>query len=114
VTECALESVRTFRNGVPVRTHSRKRGTADGPTLGDMGSNEPVCPACGQPVEMVVRRHKTLGAWVPTWVHGPCGNRECERCPDHDAVAGPPTGPLRTEPAENTDPTPEPGPRSTP
>ncbi|MEV0692889.1 hypothetical protein [Streptomyces sp. NPDC050388] len=79
-----------------------------------MGSDEPVCPACGQPVEMVVRRHKTLGAWVPTWVHGPCGNRECERCPDRDAVAGPPTGSLRTEPAENAARTKEAGPRSTP
>jgi hypothetical protein len=28
---------------------------------------------------MVVRRHKTLGAWVPVWVHGPCRNPKCER-----------------------------------
>nr|WP_229875968.1 hypothetical protein [Streptomyces albaduncus] len=44
-----------------------------------MGSEQPVCPACGQPVELVVRRHKTLGAWVPVWVHGPCRNPKCER-----------------------------------
>lgn len=43
-----------------------------------MGSEEHVCPACGQPVDTVVRRHKTLGAWVPTWVAGPCRNPECE------------------------------------
>lgn len=53
-----------------------------------MGSEQPVCPACGQPVEMVVRRHKTLGAWVPAWVHGPCRNPECEECPDRAAGAG--------------------------
>ncbi|GGW87056.1 hypothetical protein GCM10010297_05040 [Streptomyces malachitofuscus] len=39
-------------------------------------------------MEMVVRRHKTLGAWVPVWVQGPCRNRECEKCPDHEADAG--------------------------
>ncbi|WP_426568713.1 hypothetical protein [Streptomyces canus] len=37
-----------------------------------------VCPACGQPVDTVVRRHKTLGAWVPRWVAGPCHNPDCE------------------------------------
>ncbi|OSP43856.1 MULTISPECIES: hypothetical protein [unclassified Streptomyces] len=53
-----------------------------------MDSEQPVCPACGQPVETVVRRHKTLGAWVPVWTHGPCRNRECEKCPDHETEAG--------------------------
>ncbi|SOR79159.1 hypothetical protein SCNRRL3882_2622 [Streptomyces chartreusis NRRL 3882] len=28
-------------------------------------------------METVVRRHKTLGAWVPLWVAGPCRNPEC-------------------------------------
>ncbi|MFJ8052191.1 hypothetical protein [Streptomyces luteogriseus] len=42
-----------------------------------MGSEQHVCPACGQPVETVVRRHKTLGTWVPLWVAGPCRNPEC-------------------------------------
>ncbi|MEG8278061.1 hypothetical protein [Streptomyces sp. AHA2] len=43
-----------------------------------MGSSEEhVCPTCGQPVETVVRRHKTLGAWVPRWVAGPCRNPDC-------------------------------------
>ncbi|KUM70762.1 hypothetical protein [Streptomyces curacoi] len=43
-----------------------------------MDSEEHVCPACGQPVETVVKRHKTLGAWVPVWVAGPCRNPKCE------------------------------------
>ncbi|MFJ4203752.1 hypothetical protein ACIP2Y_29545 [Streptomyces sviceus] len=43
-----------------------------------MDSDERVCPVCGQPVETVVRRHKTLGAWVPVWTSGPCHNPECE------------------------------------
>ncbi|WP_367320881.1 hypothetical protein [Streptomyces sp. HUAS ZL42] len=43
-----------------------------------MDSDNHVCPACGQPVETVVKRHKTLGAWVPKWVAGPCRNPKCE------------------------------------
>ncbi|WNZ14852.1 hypothetical protein [Streptomyces sp. 11x1] len=42
-----------------------------------MGIDEHVCPVCGQPVATVVRRHKTLGAWVPVWGPGPCRNHEC-------------------------------------
>ncbi|MBZ9642605.1 hypothetical protein [Streptomyces sp. PSKA30] len=47
--------------------------------------SEKVCPVCGQPVETVVRRHKTLGAWVPTWVAGPCRNPKCEAYAGGDA-----------------------------
>ncbi|MER5905246.1 hypothetical protein ABT150_35060 [Streptomyces mirabilis] len=44
-----------------------------------MGTDEHVCPACRQPVTTtVVRRHKTLGAFVPVWGPGPCHNPECE------------------------------------
>ncbi|MDT0394365.1 MULTISPECIES: hypothetical protein [Streptomyces] len=50
-----------------------------------MDSEQPVCPACGQPVETVVRRHKTLGAWVPVWEQGPCHNPKCEKSPDLEA-----------------------------
>ncbi|NEB05535.1 hypothetical protein [Streptomyces sp. SID13726] len=53
-----------------------------------MGSDEHVCPSCGQPVETVVRRHKTLGAWVPVWVAGPCRNQECAACADGQAESG--------------------------
>ncbi|MEU6575398.1 hypothetical protein [Streptomyces sp. NPDC046805] len=42
-----------------------------------MDSQEHACPVCGQPVETVVRRHKTLGAWVPVWGPGPCHNTDC-------------------------------------
>ncbi|WP_458245612.1 hypothetical protein [Streptomyces sp. MAI_2237] len=42
-----------------------------------MDSSDQVCPVCGQPVETVVKRHKTLGAWVPLWTPGPCHNPEC-------------------------------------
>lgn len=51
-----------------------------------MGSQEHHCPDCGQPVETVVRRHKTLGAWVPTWVAGPCHNPECGACAEAGAA----------------------------
>lgn len=43
-----------------------------------MGREEHTCPDCGQPVATVVQRYKTLGAWVPKWVAGPCRNPECE------------------------------------
>lgn len=35
------------------------------------------CAACGQPVESVVKRHKTLGTYVPLWKPGPCRNPDC-------------------------------------
>jgi hypothetical protein len=56
-----------------------------------MGSERHVCPACGQPVETVVRRHKTLGAWVPLWVAGPCRNPECGAY-DAEGASGSDTG----------------------
>ncbi|MFB0618288.1 hypothetical protein [Streptomyces sp. AGS-58] len=46
-----------------------------------MDSEQPVCPVCGQPVDMVVRRHKTLGAWVPVWTPGPCHSPDCASGP---------------------------------
>ena len=45
-----------------------------------MDSEEHVCPVCGQPVDTVVRRHKTLGIWVPVWGPGPCHNPKCAAC----------------------------------
>ncbi|MFE7836642.1 hypothetical protein ACFU53_11485 [Streptomyces sp. NPDC057474] len=52
-----------------------------------MGIDEHVCPVCGQPVATVVRRHKTLGAWVPVWSPGPCRNHECAVYVDEAAEA---------------------------
>ncbi|MFF9057841.1 hypothetical protein ACF09K_03900 [Streptomyces sp. NPDC014882] len=42
-----------------------------------MDREKHVCPDCGQTVDTVVRRHKTLGAWVPRWAAGPCHNPDC-------------------------------------
>lgn len=42
-----------------------------------MDGEDHVCPACGQRVDTVVGRHKTLGAWVPRWGPGPCRNPDC-------------------------------------
>ncbi|MEU9447948.1 hypothetical protein [Streptomyces sp. NPDC048277] len=58
------------------------------------------CPVCGQPVEsVVVRRYKTLGAWVPVWGPGPCRNPDCaeyggrSRAPERQSVPhAPPPG----------------------
>lgn len=38
-------------------------------------------------METVVKRHKTLGAWVPVWVAGPCRNQECEAYIEEGAEA---------------------------
>ncbi|GGT39257.1 hypothetical protein [Streptomyces purpureus] len=51
---------------------SEGRGTVRGP------QSEPVCPACGQPVGTVIKRHKSLGAWVPVWEPQPCHNPDCK------------------------------------
>ncbi|CUW31029.1 hypothetical protein [Streptomyces reticuli] len=48
-----------------------------------MDSEKYVCPVCGQAVDTVVKRHKTLGAWVPVWGPGPCHDPGCA------AYAGP-------------------------
>ncbi|NEC91596.1 hypothetical protein [Streptomyces sp. SID12501] len=50
------------------------------------------CPVCGQHVTTVVRRYKTLGAWVPKWVAGPCRNTECEAYVDPEAEAAADSG----------------------
>ncbi|MEU9439873.1 hypothetical protein AB0D42_02860 [Streptomyces sp. NPDC048304] len=42
-----------------------------------MDREDHVCPVCGQPVDTVVGRRKTLGAWVPVWGPGPCRNPDC-------------------------------------
>ncbi len=42
-------------------------------------------------METVVRRHKTLGTWVPLWVAGPCHNPECGAY-DAEGAAGGDTG----------------------
>ncbi|MGW5423062.1 hypothetical protein [Streptomyces sp. NPDC003943] len=36
------------------------------------------CPACGEPRQVLARRHKVLGAWVPEWEVQPCRNPGCE------------------------------------
>ncbi|GHG96750.1 hypothetical protein [Streptomyces lanatus] len=66
-----------------------------------MGSQEHVCPECGQPVDTVVKRHKTLGAWVPTWVGGPCKNPDCAAYADSEEGAEPEE--KRAEKHEETD-----------
>ncbi|MFF3315647.1 hypothetical protein ACFYV5_09040 [Streptomyces sp. NPDC003035] len=38
----------------------------------------PRCQACGQPLGIVAKRHKVLGAWVPEWEVQPCRNARCE------------------------------------
>ncbi|MEU9375245.1 hypothetical protein AB0D94_15920 [Streptomyces sp. NPDC048255] len=43
------------------------------------GHAQQTCPACGSPVDTLVKRRKSLGIFVPVWVAGPCRNPECPR-----------------------------------
>ncbi|MFF4577251.1 hypothetical protein [Streptomyces sp. NPDC001389] len=43
------------------------------------GHEQRICPACGKPVETVVRRRKSLGIFIPEWGPGPCRNADCPR-----------------------------------
>ncbi|MER6952706.1 MULTISPECIES: hypothetical protein [unclassified Streptomyces] len=63
-----------------------------------MDREQRVCPTCGQPVQSVIQRYKTLGAWVPRWVPGPCHNPKC------DAHVGPDAEPLEQDPDPHTAP----------
>ncbi|MEU9731686.1 hypothetical protein [Streptomyces sp. NPDC048002] len=38
------------------------------------------CRSCGQQVDAVVERHKTMGVYVPRWTAGPCHNPRCNEC----------------------------------
>ncbi|GAB1332485.1 hypothetical protein [Streptomyces sennicomposti] len=62
-----------------------------------MDEDEHVCPVCGQSVGTVVRRHKTLGVWVPVRRPGPCRNPDC----------GTPERPSPEQPDEPQEPRPE-------
>lgn len=61
------------------------------------GRAEHVCPMCKQPVETVVKRRKVLGAYVPSWVPGPCHQEDCSARADHDGTHAPHAKPTRSE-----------------
>ncbi|MGP4050100.1 hypothetical protein [Streptomyces sp. 2A115] len=54
-----------------------------------MASDEYVCPVCKQPVDTVVRRHKTLGVFVPVWGPGPCQNPKCAAYEEAESETAP-------------------------
>nr|WSX49841.1 hypothetical protein OG409_13325 [Streptomyces sp. NBC_00974] len=41
------------------------------------GHEQRTCPACGSPVDTLVRRRKALGIFIPEWVPGSCRNPDC-------------------------------------
>lgn len=43
------------------------------------GHEQQMCPACGSPVETLIRRRKSLGIFIPEWVAGSCRNPDCPR-----------------------------------
>lgn len=36
-----------------------------------------ICPSCGHHVPAEIKRHKTLGIYVPEWHPGTCRNPDC-------------------------------------
>ncbi|MEU0966659.1 hypothetical protein ABZ357_15040 [Streptomyces sp. NPDC005917] len=81
-----------------------------------MDSQDQVCPVCGQPVVSVVRRHKTLGAWVPVWGPGPCRNPHCAEYtgPPSTREQSPPRPAPQSPPPESAGGDPEPVTRPAP
>ncbi|PZT71088.1 hypothetical protein DN402_01855 [Streptomyces sp. SW4] len=66
-------------------------------------AGERVCPACRQPVETVVHRHKSMGVYVPAYAAGPCHNPRCEKYePELVPADSLRDGPARSGPAADT------------
>ncbi|MFE0427178.1 hypothetical protein [Streptomyces sp. NPDC058953] len=61
---------------------STGRGTVHSPQV------EFRCQVCGERVATEMRRHKTMGAFVPLWGPGPCHNRVCAAYAGPDEPAG--------------------------
>lgn len=82
----SADVTRERREGAPGHRPAGQQGAGAAPAAyaGGMDSEKSACPVCGQAVEQVVRRHKTLGAWVPLWVPGPCRNPQCEAYPGEE------------------------------
>ncbi|GAA1604517.1 MULTISPECIES: hypothetical protein [Streptomyces] len=58
--------------------HSHRRPPPAPPVVAPQSEHEQhPCPACGRPVDTVLRRRKALGVFVPEWVPGPCRNPDC-------------------------------------
>jgi hypothetical protein len=54
---------------------------------GEATSSNHVCRSCKQPVDTAVKRHKTMGVYVPVWTEGPCRNPECRQyVPDQEPI----------------------------
>lgn len=47
-----------------------------------------ICPACNGPVTAEIKRHKTMGVFVPVWKPGPCHNRSCPKYVPGDKSPG--------------------------
>ncbi len=50
---------------------------------------EDTCPACGHRVPAEIRRHKTLGIYVPVWGPGTCQNPDCREAGRDDVSRRP-------------------------
>ncbi|MFD5163253.1 hypothetical protein ACFWMJ_35250 [Streptomyces hawaiiensis] len=52
-----------------------------------------VCRSCKEPVVAVVKRHKTIGVFVPVWTTGPCQNPQCLKyMPEQEPINPTPRG----------------------
>ncbi|MYX46260.1 hypothetical protein GTW59_35255 [Streptomyces sp. SID89] len=69
-----------------------------------MDEDRHVCPVCGQTLGTVVRRHKTLGVWVPVRRPGPCRNPDCGSPAQPPPTRSSPARPSREQPDEPQEP----------
>ncbi|KJY37276.1 hypothetical protein VR44_06085 [Streptomyces katrae] len=59
------------------KQHEHERERTHATVAPQAGRAQLTCPACGNPVDTVVRRRKSLGIFVPEWGRGPCRSPEC-------------------------------------
>ncbi|MFF3242758.1 hypothetical protein ACFYWY_03250 [Streptomyces sp. NPDC002870] len=70
------------------------------------------CPACGEPVGTVIKRRKTLGAYVPVWEPGPCRNPDCARSDASQSAKSPEKSPEKSGEKSGGEPGGEPAEKS--
>ncbi|MGW4549644.1 hypothetical protein ACWEN4_25275 [Streptomyces violaceorubidus] len=71
-------------NGQTQRTRTTRTATRQVDAM-----YEDTCPACGHRVPAEIRRHKTLGIYVPVWGPGTCQNPDCREAGRDDVSRRP-------------------------
>ncbi|GAA3990578.1 hypothetical protein GCM10022384_43140 [Streptomyces marokkonensis] len=59
------------------RTETTRSTTGSTESRQTPSRREDICPSCGHHVPAEIKRHKTLGIYVPEWHPGTCRNPDC-------------------------------------